>query len=529
MADASEFTTCPAGYTRGTPLSSTTCSEIISLWGHATGVVTCTAPGEYSCVASTSACTTNQTASITGNCSLNNTNPYCPTGNGPITLKDSGTTNDLCITPVIRNCPAGTQLNSDGSKCMGGAQIDCPADTGFIGTPINKCEAKPICGLGMFVSDNNQCYKGDQTCPLGNYSCKQIAGDTTMVKPGVPLEYCSMDPCQSDTSGWNKANDTQSGLNDKKNDGGHDSKGGCLGQIYLFNGNDMRCRAVDLNGMTESYAKLAGEIALAATGAGAALAGAMGATGAMATQIVEATVQVAMNTTLDAAFGNLNTTSLIQAGISVITAGVGGAAGASGLGDSVADAMASAGLKTGMTSLADPALDTIVQQIGNTVSQYSPAISQGMLGNYKATKCCHPDTLSASCTADEIKEATAAGNGLCHVVGRYCSSKMLFVCMVEKETSCCFSSKLGRIFHEQGRPQLAAFGKDGAWGEPRSPNCRGFTPEEFQSLDFSAIDLSEYEADLTARMDKVKPLVENYMGNVNSKMSDSLSTLKPPQ
>ena len=29
--------------------------------------------------------------------------------------------------------------------------------------------------------------------------------------------------------------------------------------------------------------------------------------------------------------------------------------------------------------------------------------------------------------------------------------------------------------------------------------CRGFTPEEFQALDFSKIDLSEYYADIEAR------------------------------
>lgn len=29
--------------------------------------------------------------------------------------------------------------------------------------------------------------------------------------------------------------------------------------------------------------------------------------------------------------------------------------------------------------------------------------------------------------------------------------------------------------------------------------CRGFTPEEFQALDFSRIELSEYYADIEAR------------------------------
>lgn len=94
--------------------------------------------------------------------------------------------------------------------------------------------------------------------------------------------------------------------------------------------------------------------------------------------------------------------------------------------------------------------------------------------------------------------------------------------MVKKRTSCCFSSKLGRIFHEQGRPQLSAFGLDGGWGSARQPNCRGFTPEEFQSLDFSSIDLSEYEADLSTKMDKIKPILSNYMSSMGQNASQQL-------
>jgi conjugal transfer mating pair stabilization protein TraN len=36
----------------------------------------------------------------------------------------------------------------------------------------------------------------------------------------------------------------------------------------------------------------------------------------------------------------------------------------------------------------------------------------------------------------------------------------------------------------------------GSWGSPKNPNCRGFTPEEFQMLDFSKIDLSEWYGDI---------------------------------
>jgi conjugal transfer mating pair stabilization protein TraN len=76
---------------------------------------------------------------------------------------------------------------------------------------------------------------------------------------------------------------------------------------------------------------------------------------------------------------------------------------------------------------------------------------------------------------------------------------------VQKAKSfCCFNSKLARIIHEQGRPQLQSFQPNGAWtgvpGDPnfsvKKPNCRGFTPQEFQALDFNKIDLSEYIEDI---------------------------------
>jgi len=55
---------------------------------------------------------------------------------------------------------------------------------------------------------------------------------------------------------------------------------------------------------------------------------------------------------------------------------------------------------------------------------------------------------------------------------------------------------MGRIIHEQGRIQLQKFNPNGNWGSTGSPNCEGFTPEEFQMLDFSQIDLSEMFGDL---------------------------------
>ena len=49
-----------------------------------------------------------------------------------------------------------------------------------------------------------------------------------------------------------------------------------------------------------------------------------------------------------------------------------------------------------------------------------------------------------------------------------------------------FGSKLGRILQEAARGQLGL-----GWGD-----CRGFTVEEMEQVDFEAVDLSEFTEDL---------------------------------
>jgi conjugal transfer mating pair stabilization protein TraN len=66
----------------------------------------------------------------------------------------------------------------------------------------------------------------------------------------------------------------------------------------------------------------------------------------------------------------------------------------------------------------------------------------------------------------------------------------------ESKSYCCFNSKLARIVQEQGRAQLSTFN---GWGRASRPDCRGLTPEEFQVLDFSQIDLSEWHSDIETK------------------------------
>jgi len=106
--------------------------------------------------------------------------------------------------------------------------------------------------------------------------------------------------------------------------------------------------------------------------------------------------------------------------------------------------------------------------------------------------CCKNDGLLTDigfgCSADDRALAERQAAGLCHYVGTHCSDRTLFgICVKKRKTFCCFSGKLARIIHEQGRRQV---GWD--WGDRKRPDCSGFTAALFQQLDLSQIDFSEF-------------------------------------
>jgi conjugal transfer mating pair stabilization protein TraN len=90
------------------------------------------------------------------------------------------------------------------------------------------------------------------------------------------------------------------------------------------------------------------------------------------------------------------------------------------------------------------------------------------------------------CSASEKELDVRERMGLCHILGSYCSEKVLGICTTKRKSSCCFLSKLTRILQEQGRVQLSK-----TWGTPKSPDCSGFTIEEFAQLDLSKMDFTE--------------------------------------
>ena len=86
------------------------------------------------------------------------------------------------------------------------------------------------------------------------------------------------------------------------------------------------------------------------------------------------------------------------------------------------------------------------------------------------------------CEAHEIELAESRAAGVTHYLGEYCAKRILGICRRRDRAWCVFTSELGRILHEQARPQL---GID--W-----ENCDGLTVTEIQRIDFDRVDLSEF-------------------------------------
>jgi conjugal transfer mating pair stabilization protein TraN len=104
-----------------------------------------------------------------------------------------------------------------------------------------------------------------------------------------------------------------------------------------------------------------------------------------------------------------------------------------------------------------------------------------------------------SCNEEEGKLAMREGAGLCHATGSWCSSCLRVLgacvsCLEHTTGKCCFNSKLARIVNEQGRMQI---GK--GWGSGQNPDCSGFTIPQLQSLDFAAMDLTEFYASIVPK------------------------------
>ncbi|HUX79815.1 MAG TPA: conjugal transfer protein TraN [Alphaproteobacteria bacterium] len=128
------------------------------------------------------------------------------------------------------------------------------------------------------------------------------------------------------------------------------------------------------------------------------------------------------------------------------------------------------------------------------------------------------------CEAEEKDLATRQKNRLCIKIGTYCAEKALGVCIRKKKSYCCFPTKLARILHEQGRPQVGI-----GWGKPKHPECRGFSIDELSRLDFDQLDLSELFSEILDKiMETTQRTTSVVSGNLSNRVSQMTHGFKMP-
>lgn len=113
-----------------------------------------------------------------------------------------------------------------------------------------------------------------------------------------------------------------------------------------------------------------------------------------------------------------------------------------------------------------------------------------------------------TCPSSAVELAVQKEENRCIHLGSYCSKKAFFgACLKKKQSYCCYEAEIGRIVAEAGAEQL---GRD--FGTAKNPECRGFTVEEFQSLNLENVDFSSLTSSIMDGLD----------GNDTSQFSDTL-------
>jgi conjugal transfer mating pair stabilization protein TraN len=271
-----------------------------------------------------------------------------------------------------------------------------------------------------------------------------------------------------------------------QNDGQRDSQGNCLGDLYIFSGRSMECNT---SGQETGWKNCC------MSGA-APLADDLGSASSM--------------------MGTFNTvTNVYHMGQIAYYGNM-----VSGLGDYGVQMIGSFNVSPEVSS----ALTTVAQtgDMAEGLMTYAEAafLNPTTLALAAAMYLVQDFLLSGSCSQDDIQTAMLDDSGMCHYIDTYCKKKWpLAGCVQEAKVFCCFNSKLARIVQEQGRPQLATFNPP--WVYAGSGNCRGFTPSEFQMLDFSKMDLSEYLGDIKA---KAQATLQN---TINDKINQYYQKTQP--
>lgn len=374
--------------------------------------------------------------------------------------------------PVSLTCPAGTILENGQCKESHSTNMNylCPVGTmnnGMCDVVQDVGPVQAVCPSG-YVIENGQCKKSTPS-PV-QYSCKTGTLNGTECLWNTSEDYCPIgvsQSCLNNNGGTSCSSNKCIDVNqyppvDDGNvtgatlvdDGKKSDDGVCLDQIYIFNGRASDCKLPGVSTAFKNCCKSEGKVY--SDDAGPAMTVLQSASyvkniyGAATEAYTYYTV--AMQATADTA---------------------------------VASSMA-----------ADAFVNTLMASFNPAMIAVAIAIHFVM------------EYLMKACDQMSMETAMEASSGMCHEVGTYCKKRIPLLGCVQQATSyCCFNSLLARIIQEQGRPQLTTFN---GWGAPESPQCRGFTPEEFQQIDFAKIDLNEYVQEMvTAATAEIQQNVTN--------------------
>ena len=134
-----------------------------------------------------------------------------------------------------------------------------------------------------------------------------------------------------------------------------------------------------------------------------------------------------------------------------------------------------------------------------------------------------------SCSASSI--ANGCGQqGEAIYLGDYCSLKLPIVgtCLAQTYVFCKFQGLLATIIQAQGRAQLAGGQNAVSWGSAHSPNCSGFTPTQFQELNFANMNLSEYIAVIKNQVSNTltTSVIQQQIANTTNSIGNEINQLE---
>ena len=400
----------------------------------------------------------------------NGTTFSCPIAGGSACTGTPST----CIALASPTCPGGT-IDQTNNVCFASSVPNCPSGYTYNGSPVNMCETAASCVEGVYNPESNQCV-GEYSCPLENYAC---------LDSGNAVYQCSPNPCFDPATTVEEVDDIEPVM--MQSDGDVDEEGQCLDHLFIFSGSKSRCRPPGLtvgklNNCCESDepvmsdSKTGNRISSAVSGVTTAYE--IGQVAYYGSALATGTASI---TAITGTTGAITSMTVVTAGGATTTlsgAAATGAYGAMASGATTTTAAVGAGMQSYAAALFNPA----------TIAFAAAA--------YVAVKV----LMGGGCDEKDIMTSLLRDSGNCHYLGNVCERKWPIVgCVQKAKRYCCFNSKMARIIHEQGRPQLLGFaGLANYWGTPKAANCRGFTTDEFQMLDFSKIDMSAYFADMQA-------------------------------